>query len=1337
MPVGQRGSGSGEEEQHGRPERGDRDDAEVEDEEEEEQAATSREHGDEYSGDGDSDADADFNPLFQRSPSAELSEQGLGEGEEAREKENDEVAETELEDGVDEDEAGLDQEEDEQEADEESGGSASSSSDDEEGEEEQTEEALQQPADGSRARQRVQITSSSICQAQQEAAGDVRQTSAGEGAGEGREEARHDGQVQQDAGDQMQDEFRQNPSLCRVSRIQVVETAGELDTASVEAEGCPPPPAAGLPGGPEEVQDAISRRTRAHLSLVDMSLDDLEAFLQHSDEEEFFQHVDDEEEYRKFLAAVQGPDLDAAGPADEADDDDDDDDDDQDFEIGEALEREMLEQLGQLEQEIVDTKAPRRRTSRRRGGRRHAAVPATGRLRPLLPNVPLARDHGVPASGVVQQCFTARQVWQLYCQVHEHVQLLIQVFAMTILEAAQQDVAVAAHKLLIELGAARAVVLSWKKSAFPASCFQPPEVPVEHKDDRGNGAAATVVAGGPSIIDVQWPWTPSVAGPVRSLLDVAPLAMLESFFKTIGHGKLPFFLLPMEGSPPTFAAVQGQKEREQQFPHSNVFVSEVARLPLFKLPGGEGCSSGASVEQSPGRSTRQPPGSQQPWWVRPWDQFGVALVRESVAGAVACFQELFNVGLYPRHQTSSLGGNGHLLFTEAEDRLLALGMEVYNSDWSAIQRRFLPPKTVNQIFNRQKNCCSSRAPDNVIKAVRQRKNAPLTDQEVELVEAVSRALPVKAVCGGPSCCLSVSLFIYLHKFKTNYVGCRAVIQALREKTTDWNAICQLKLPHRDPATLPRLYRAAKGILPRTYKDPVRSERRRLSRRARVIGEAREMLQPDLDEEFDNVLEDQGDAYIRDAFLADVPAAGTGARAWADAGHSPGKEAGAPAPPSSTELDTAGEQELQAARRGQQEENKGISVGQVSASASTEGVTAAAAAVSLPSDSSQGGSSASLAPRPAVALPQHDAVSLQEALIPSTTWHIPPTTANPRPIRVPGRRKSRLTRAAPALLPPLVMPDGRIIQLRAVPGAPPPAPSAAPAVQRAPWHPCTAATEAAEAFTGQEDSREKPKRPKARTAKVRRGADVQADAGASEAPSVSAWAYLGSPPLAVAVAGRRPGAVLGGANIGQRQAQAAEGGGSSAPEMHVQEAVSTVRDVAGEGRPGTEWSARPEVREKPGTTAAGTQPEDAGQAATRQAPAAARPEPASAVRWPSLPIVMEEEELSDSDEEPAAGPEQAPGSLRALPGMGVASVQDGASGGGFSAQQQQVPSAPASGGRLGSSGTEFGEGGVEFECEEMSDSDSAGDRGAAEEVRHRSQRLAGHAPAWVEAAAREG
>ncbi len=53
------------------------------------------------------------------------------------------------------------------------------------------------------------------------------------------------------------------------------------------------------------VQDAISKRTRAHYSLADMSLYQLEIFSQESDEEDYFQNVDDEEEYWKFLAAVQ------------------------------------------------------------------------------------------------------------------------------------------------------------------------------------------------------------------------------------------------------------------------------------------------------------------------------------------------------------------------------------------------------------------------------------------------------------------------------------------------------------------------------------------------------------------------------------------------------------------------------------------------------------------------------------------------------------------------------------------------------------------------------------------------------------------------------------------------------------------------------------------------------------------------------------------------------------------------------------------------------------------------------------------------------------------------
>ncbi|KAM1918326.1 hypothetical protein ACFX13_037811 [Malus domestica] len=60
----------------------------------------------------------------------------------------------------------------------------------------------------------------------------------------------------------------------------------------------------------DEDEDAICKRTRARYSLASFTLDELENFLQETDDEDDLQNVDDEEEYRKFLTAVlQGEDF--------------------------------------------------------------------------------------------------------------------------------------------------------------------------------------------------------------------------------------------------------------------------------------------------------------------------------------------------------------------------------------------------------------------------------------------------------------------------------------------------------------------------------------------------------------------------------------------------------------------------------------------------------------------------------------------------------------------------------------------------------------------------------------------------------------------------------------------------------------------------------------------------------------------------------------------------------------------------------------------------------------------------------------------------------------------
>lgn len=74
-----------------------------------------------------------------------------------------------------------------------------------------------------------------------------------------------------------------------------------------------------------------------------------------------------------------------------------------------------------------------------------------------------------------------------------------------------------------------------------------------------------------------------------------------------------------------------------------------------------------------------------------------------------------------------------MIFGRLPCRLLALGLQEFNSDWERIQQRFLPTKTPHQIAVRVKNRCSNHAPDNVIKQIRYRKVSPPrwgTDQEM-------------------------------------------------------------------------------------------------------------------------------------------------------------------------------------------------------------------------------------------------------------------------------------------------------------------------------------------------------------------------------------------------------------------------------------------------------------------------------------------------------------------------------------------------------------------------------------------------------------------------------
>ncbi|XP_035545499.1 uncharacterized protein LOC108982101 isoform X2 [Juglans regia] len=161
----------------------------------------------------------------------------------------------------------------------------------------------------------------------------------------------------------------------------------------------------------------------------------------------------------------------------------------------------------------------------------------------------------------------------------------------------------------------------------------------------------------------------------------------------------------------------------------------------------------------------------------------VASVPKEIAKLAQRFFPFFNPSLFSHKPPPAAVVNG-VLFTDAEDGLSALGLMEYNTDWKAIQQRFLPCKLKRQIFVRQKNRCSSKAPENPIKAVRRMKTSPLTVEEIASIQ-----------------------------------------EGLKLYKMDWMSVWKFVVPHRDPSLLPRQWRIALGTQ-RSYKqDAAKKEKR--------------------------------------------------------------------------------------------------------------------------------------------------------------------------------------------------------------------------------------------------------------------------------------------------------------------------------------------------------------------------------------------------------------------------------------------------------------------------------------------------------------------------------
>ncbi|KAJ8753368.1 hypothetical protein K2173_019767 [Erythroxylum novogranatense] len=630
--------------------------------------------------------------------------------------------------------------------------------------------------------------------------------------------------------------------------------------------------------------DAICKRTRARYSLTSFTLDELETFLQETDDEDELHNVDDEEEYRKFLAAVlQGGDGDGQSIRENENVDDEDEDNDADFEIElEELLESDVDGVVRDKGQKLECERGTRRPETRQNRRQKASSRYRGKfleqserpLRPLLPVYPCggvvpcpAIDGNVTASSYqlssTEDClvngFIARQIGQLHCLIHEHIQLLIQVFSLCILDPSRQLIASQVEKLIFEMLCKRDEVRAWRTVSYPDICFNPsnlcPSV-VNEVPNLNNSAHS--IASSPTqnsqllasqdfsssqgnqnhsfngkMFSSQSPgssWVPLVSSPIVSILDVAPLNLVRKYIDD------------------AYNAVQDYRHR----PTNSNFDVQYEKQPLFCLPNIpslaesnndllRGAVPPIATPWTPTLGEQQTKKTLAASIVERAKKQPIALVPKDISKLAQRFIPLFNPALFP-HKPPPVAVVKRILFTDAEDELLALGMMEYNTNWKAIQQRFLPCKSKHQIFVRQKNRCSSKAPENPIKAVRRMKTSPLTLEEIERIQ-----------------------------------------EGLEFFKLDWMSVWKFVVPHRDPSLLPRQWRIALGTQ-RSYKvDADKKAKRRIyesNRRKRKLANLANWQELSDKEENqvegkmegnhseDDCMGNANEAYVHQGFLAD-------------------------------------------------------------------------------------------------------------------------------------------------------------------------------------------------------------------------------------------------------------------------------------------------------------------------------------------------------------------------------------------------------------------------------------------------------------------------------------
>ncbi|KAK8939456.1 hypothetical protein KSP40_PGU018018 [Platanthera guangdongensis] len=358
-------------------------------------------------------------------------------------------------------------------------------------------------------------------------------------------------------------------------------------------------------GGDDD--DAICRRTRARHSLADYTLEELETFLQESDDDDDLHNVTTKKSTTSFLLLflLEGDGDVQVGQERVPFDEDEENDADFEIELEEALESDADETSGCITEhqikQLVEIRIPETRQKKRlketAKERKFVSGQSKTSLRPILPYTSNSQrppfpsfawqmpstNHfshcstSVPGADLING-FTAYQVGQLYCLIHEHVQLLLQIFFCFVLDPSRQLVANDLQKLISEMIERHEMALSWRKNHYPLHCFQSPNLHNSLQVDSNQTLSY---------------WAPVIDNPILSILDIAPLRLAKHFMADVAES----------------SRIKVQIELLGRWPFAESFEQRTSFFATNSVSrNNEGSEVlGGSMDVSPSSSCQQPP----------------------------------------------------------------------------------------------------------------------------------------------------------------------------------------------------------------------------------------------------------------------------------------------------------------------------------------------------------------------------------------------------------------------------------------------------------------------------------------------------------------------------------------------------------------------------------------------------------------------------------------------------------------------------------------------------------------------------------------------------------